>query len=88
MTLSTDIKGYKVCLCLYLDGDGSDTYLQVYLQLVKGSYDDNQYWPMRRKFEIKLLNQISDCDHHSMTIITYDDQTPDIGGRTTGWGIA
>jgi len=33
-------------------------------------------WPLRGKFEIKLLNQISDSQHHSGAL-TYDDHTPD-----------
>ena len=44
------------------------------------------------KFEIKLLNQISDSEHHSVTV-TYDDNTDGPGNRVMegdisedGWG--
>ena len=75
------------------NGDGNGTHLSVYLSLVEGSHNDELTWPLRgRKFEIKLLNQISDSEHHSMIVI-YDDDTPDNynsrvreGNRGIGWG--
>ena len=75
----THNNGYKMCLDAYAagNGDGNGTHLSVYLSLVEGSHNDELTWPLRgRKFEIKLLNQISDSEHHSM-IVTYDDDTPD-----------
>ena len=84
-------KGYKMCLCVYAagHGDGEGTHLSVFLYLMKGPHDDELTWPLRGKFEIKLLNQISDSEHHSM-IISYDDEMID---RVTkddrlgnGWG--
>ena len=91
----THNKGYKMCLNIdaagYGDGEGS--YLSVYLLLMKGPHDDELTWPLRGKFEIKMLNQISDDQHHSITV-TYDDKTPkDSTSRvkegniaTHGWG--
>ena len=62
---------------------------------MKGPHDDELTWPLRGKFEIKLLNQISDSEHHSLTV-TYDDRASDInavvdrvteGDRSeNGWG--
>ena len=31
---------------------------------MKGAHDDKQVWPLRGTYEIKLLNQISDSEHH------------------------
>ena len=42
---------------------------------MKGPYDDGLTWPLRGKLGINLLNQISDSEHHSMTV-TFDDNTP------------
>ncbi|XP_065901669.1 TNF receptor-associated factor 4-like [Dysidea avara] len=87
-------KGYKICLRVNPagNGDGKGTHLSVFLYLMKGPHDDELSWPLRGKFEVKLLNQISDCKHHSGTMI-YDDSTTDVhAGRVTngnkgkGWG--
>jgi len=59
-----------MCLWVYPDGsdDGKVTHLSVYLCLMKGPHDDELTWPLRGKFEWKLLNQISDCEHCSDTM--------------------
>ena len=92
----THNKGYKMCLHVDAAGNGSGkgTHLSVYLRLMMGPHDDELTWPLRGKFEIKLLNQISDSEHHSMTV-TYDDRASDnnaagrviVGNRSeTFWG--
>ena len=65
----THAKGYKVCLLIFPSGhgDGKGTHLSVYLCLMKGPHDNELTWPLSGKFEVKLLNQISDCEHHPMT---------------------
>ena len=69
----THNKGYKMCVCVDAAGNGHDgTHLSVFLCLMKGPHDDELTWPLRGKFEIRLLNQISDSEHHSVTM-TYDD---------------
>ena len=87
-------KGYKMCLCVYPAGHGSGkgTHLSVATYLMEGPHDDELTWPLRKRFEVKLLNQISDCEHHSETV-TYDDYTPDEYASKTkrkrakvGWG--
>ena len=69
-------KGYRMCLSIYVSGNSlskfKDTHLSVFLCLMKGPHDDKLRWPMRGKFEVKLLNQISDCEHYSM-MVNYDD---------------
>ena len=74
----THNKGYKMCLNVDAFGNGSykGTHLSVFLFLMKGLHDDELTWPLRGKFEIKLLNQISDSEHDSQ-VIAYDDDTPD-----------
>ena len=72
----THNNGYKMCLNVEAYGCGEGTHLSVFLYLMKGSHDDELTWPLRGKFEIKLLNQISDSEHHSETM-TYDDDDDD-----------
>ena len=87
-------KGYKICLSVYPagNGDGKGTHLSVFLCLMKGPHDDELTFPLREKFEVKLLNQISDCEHYSSTIDYYEDGTDDCAVRVTdhektkGWG--
>ena len=75
-------KGYKMCLRVDAAGHGKakGTHLSVFLHLMKGPHDDELTWPLRGKFEIKLLNQISDTLHYQMTLI-YDHKFP--GDRVT-----
>ena len=85
--------GYRMCLSIDTAGaaEGVGTHLSVYLCLMKGSHDDELTWPLREKFEIKLLNQISDSVHHSVTF-TYDKAPGKCKSkviqddRATGWG--
>ena len=71
----THNKGYKICLCV--DAGGNDTvkgtHLSVFLCLMKGPHDDELTWPLKGEFEVKLLNQIGNNEHYSMTL-NYDDE--------------
>ena len=84
----THNKGYKMCLFVYAAGNGYSiysrgTHLSAFLYLMKGPHDDELTWPMTCQFEIKLLNQISDSEHHSVTV-TFDNNTPnDYSSRVT-----
>ena len=62
----THKKGYKMCLGVDAasHGEGRGTHVSVYMYLMKGPHDDELTWPLRGEFEIKLLNQISDSEHH------------------------
>ena len=55
MTLQTKASGYN---------DGKGTHLSVGLVLMKGPYDDQLRWPLKGHCEVKLLNQISNSEHH------------------------
>ena len=49
---------------------------------MKGPYDNSLSWPLSDKFEMKLLNQISDSQHRSVAV-NYDDVSDlqDYSGR-------
>ena len=88
-------RGYKMCLSIDPAGidEGKGTHLSLFLFLMKGPHDDELTWPLRGKFEVKLLNQISDCEH-DITTLTYGDHIPERytrrvtdGDRAScGWG--
>ena len=62
----THHKGYRMTLCIVAAGwgDGRGTHLSVGLFLMKGPYDDQLRWPLKGHCEVKLLNQISNSEHH------------------------
>ena len=78
-------KGYKMCLnaCAAGDGVGKGTHLSVFLFIMKGTHDDELTWPLSGKFQVKLLNQISDCEHHLATV-PFDDDDAAAGRVTNG----
>jgi len=81
----TEEKGYKMCLQVVCSGDadGRGTHMSVSLCLMKGPYDDQLTWPLQKKFDITLLNQISNSEHHTVTV-AYDNSVDDkIAGRVT-----
>jgi TNF receptor-associated factor 4 len=88
----TSPKGYKMCICVDANGDedGEDTHVSVYTYLMKGINDDYLPWPFTGKVIIKLLNQLEDKNHHSMSMkITSDDESSrvvDEERADTGWG--
>ena len=66
MPFYTHEKGYKMCLSVYPNGcsKGEGTHMSVFLCVMKGSYDDHLGWPLKGDFEVSLLNQLSDTEHH------------------------
>ena len=85
----THNKGYKMCFRVDAagSGNGKATHLSVYLNLMKGSHDDELTWPLRGKFEIKLLNQISDSEHYLGTL-PYNDNASTCAGKPTEYNRA
>ena len=55
----TSRHGYKMCLRLYMDGDGSGkgTHLSFFLTLMRGEYDALLIWPVRQTVTLTLLDQ-------------------------------
>ena len=82
----THSHGYRMCLCVYPNGDGGGkgTHVSVYTCLMKGPFDDHLKWPFRGEITIQIVNQDGDHDHVERTI-PYNDKTADsIAGRVTG----
>ena len=55
----TSRHGYKVCLRLYMDGDGSgrSTHLSFFLTIMRGEYDALLQWPFKQTVTLMLLDQ-------------------------------
>ena len=51
--------GYKMCLRLYIlgDGIGKGTYMSLFFVIMKGEFDNVLHWPFTHKVTFKLLNQ-------------------------------
>ncbi len=62
--------GYNMWIRMYLNGDGSctGTHVSVFAQLLEGSYDASLSWPFLGTVTFTLLNQLSDENHHTMTL--------------------
>ena len=76
-TFYSHFQGYKIYLNvdipeLYTE-DPSTLYISVNLFLAKGPHDLQLKWPLRAKFEVALLNQLSDSEHHSMVLTFHED---------------
>ena len=92
----THDKGYRMRLQVDVAGcdEYEDTHCSVYLRLMRGRYDDYLNWPFKCSFKVKLLNHISDDEHHSDTIdfreVMYDrDVTSRVFGEDmaeSSWG--
>ncbi|TFJ96209.1 glucose-1-phosphate thymidylyltransferase [Platysternon megacephalum] len=56
--------GYKLCLKVYLNGDGTGagTHISLFLVLMRGEYDFWLKWPFHLKVTFTLLDQVG--EHH------------------------
>ncbi|XP_051899805.1 TNF receptor-associated factor 2-like [Pristis pectinata] len=70
--------GYKLCLRMYLNGDGvgANTHLSLFLVIMKGKYDPILEWPFSKKVTFKLLAQ-QDRNHQVVSAFK-----PDIGSAS------
>ena len=51
--------GYKLCLRLYIMGDGigKDTHMSLFFVVMKGEYDNILTWPFAHRVTFRLINQ-------------------------------
>ena len=56
--------GYKMCLCLYIMGDGigKGSHLSLFFAIMRGEFDNNLQWPFTHKVTFKLINQAGGQD--------------------------
>ena len=80
------IGGYKMCLRVDANGcgDSEATHVSVYVNLMRGEYDDQLKWPFRGGITIQLLNQSRDEGHWEKSV-DFDDRADDeVAGRVVG----
>ena len=55
--MSTSRYGYKMCLRVYLNGDGSgnDTHISIFFVLMRGDFDALLQWPFEQKVTLNIL---------------------------------
>ena len=60
----TSRHGYKVCLRLYMNGNGSGkhTHLSFYVTIMRGEYDAFLQWPFNQIVKLFLRDQDKECD--------------------------
>ena len=77
--------GYKMCLRVSANGDGSgkSTHLSVWICLVRGEFDDQLKWPFRGDITIVLLNQKQDKDHCAI-VLPFNDAAGERSTRIIG----
>ena len=86
--------GYKMCICVYTNGDGEGkcTHVSVFTHLMKGENDDHLPWPFTGTVNVKLLNQLENNNHKSTDItFTPDNKVSRVVNEETsssGWGHA
>ena len=56
--------GYKMCLRLYIlgDGIGKGTHMSLFFVIMKGEFDNILHWPFTHKVTFKLINKHGGCD--------------------------
>ena len=78
----THSQGYKVCLKVFPNGyhTGENVCISVYINIMKGEYDDQLQWPFRGSFRVRLLKKSSD-GYAEQTIRFHDRIHPRVSGR-------
>ena len=86
--------GYKFCLRINANGDGSGkrTHVSLFVYVMKGEYDADLEWPFYGDMTLQLLNWREDKSHIEKTL-PFDDNVPEDYNsrqikylRGKGWG--
>ena len=66
----TSPNGYHMRIEVYANGagGGEGSHVSVFAHVIKGQYDAELNWPFVGKVTFKLLNQLEDKNHHSITM--------------------
>lgn len=84
------IGGYRLCISVDASGseEGQDTHVSVYVNLMKGEYDNNLQWPFKGSIFIALCNQrvVGVGNWEEKVMFTYD--ASEIASRVTEGMVA
>ena len=63
----TSVHGYRLCLRVYLfgDGPGKGTHVSLFIVLMKSEYDDLLKWPFLHQVTLSIINQDRPLDPES-----------------------
>ena len=81
-------------ICVNGNSGGAGTHVSVYVNLMRGEYDDRLTWPFRGETTIQLVNHYS-AQHHCEKTLTFGDAAESAGAsyrvisgeRAQGWGF-
>ena len=81
----TENRGYEI----YTEVTFDDSYLKVFVSFENNKKDYLQ-WPFRGRLDMAILNQISDSEHCSRSLIYDDECSDDIAGKDAkySWGFS
>lgn len=84
------VGGYRMCLSLdaYGSEEGLGTHISVYVNLMKGDYDDHLQWPFRGKIFIELCNQRDPGTNNWAENIVFTYDAIEAGSRVKGAELA
>ena len=79
----TQPRGYKMCLKVFPNGNrsGENTHISVYVNVLKGEYDDQLPWPFRGDFTIRLLRNNSETWYYEKVVSFTERVSPRVSGR-------
>lgn len=66
----THPQGYKLCLRMYPNGDGSgkNTHLSLFIAVMQTEYDAILSWPMNKKITFRVWDQTVAMPHHCVEV--------------------
>lgn len=84
------VGGYQLCVSVDANGseDGAGTHISVYVNLMKGEFDDHLRWPFRGSVTLKLLNQRKCEGAFEETILFTHDVAKEVAGRVLQGEVA
>ena len=79
----THPQGYKMCLKIFPNGNrsGENTHVSVYINIMKGEFDDRLLWPFRGDLTIRLLRNNSETWYYEKVISFTERIHPRVSGR-------
>lgn len=87
------LRGYKMRLlvCANGDGIGAGTHVSVFVQIIKGEYDDVLIWPYRGTVTYMIINWTDDKNHKKRSADYSEEDALQCGNKPTGednipWG--
>ena len=74
-------RGYKMRLNVLANGYGSGkgTHVSIFVQILKGEYDDTLTWPYKGDVTFEIINWTDDL-HHAEEIVYFDSKQAIAGG--------